>query len=502
MNGNMILVAVYDCFSSSYKFIKDLKAKLNIQFGLVRHFYTLIKMTMRFNSMIRADFINGWFLIIATKVNSRMWKRRMAVDSSSKRIRALAFNREGFWKDLVEIDKRTDIEILYFPQSIYTFFADAFLPEKLRSQLAYHVKDSNKIRNSIWIKNEIGDNNINEAIDHVYKDNLRKAIDCIYDQLKRAFRFDVVLSSHIQFYQDQEWIKVMEAHGTPFVALVKEGFGNRDQCKAQLIALSELEFKYAGSLIAVHCEELREMFLKAGVVNDSEKLLVTGAARTDAILGQYANSGDLPKIPAKDEDEEWIVFFDFFHFQNMALIDSYIDLQRLWEDTIDVLVKQSGSTNGREVKIIAKTKLDVNSVALNDYAQKKYGENIKLIINDALEFGEIAKKATMIVGFRTTALIEFMGMDVPLVILNWAEAAENPDLAMFTDQNDKAYTMANSKVEFEELIVQHLRSDNYINEDQMKMQRESRDKIINKHLFKIDGKRSKYIAGMIENIIS
>ena len=502
MNNTSKLISTYNWFADIFISVRNIKGNYNIKYGVVRHIYKVLIKVIRFNSFFHLDYLNALFLIVFIEINTKIWKKRLGIDSKNKRLKVLAFNREGFWKDLVEIDKRTDLDVIYFPQAIYTFYANAFLPGKLQSQLAYHVKDSSRIIKSIWIRNEIGKNIINEKTDYIYKQNLRESIRRIFDILHKTLGFDAILSSHIQYYQDQEWINVAEERGTPFVVLVKEGYGNKDQCQAQLIALAELEFKFHGALIGTHCATLKEMFLKAGVVDSAEKIIVTGAARTDAIMGHFVGYGDKPKVPDIVNNEEWIVFFDFFHFHNMALIDSYIDLQVLWEETLAVLVKLSGYKEGRNVKIIAKTKLDVNTIALNTYLKNKYGSNTELIVDDKLEFGEIAQKASMIVGFRTTALIEFMGMDVPIVILNWAEAEKNSDVAMFTDKNNKAYLMANSKNEFENIIKKHLENKVVIiNEKKIRDQRVARDKIINDHLYIIDGKRSEFISNMIKKAV-
>ncbi len=95
-----------------------------------------------------------------------------------------------------------------------------------------------------------------------------------------------------------------------------------------------------------------------------------------------------------------------------------------------------------------------------------------------------------------------MCTDLPLLIVNWAEAAEDPSDNMFTDTDNSAYQMVNSREDFSKFIKKNVISDDFERVQDNRKIRAHRDELIKRHLFKIDGKRSLAVADFIKKSIS
>jgi len=359
----------------------------------------------------KLDWINALLMSIAIKINTQWIRLKYSIKpKSNPKYSILAFNREGFIKDLIEIDKRTDMEILYFPLMFYGKFAKTFLPPKLRSQLAYHVKDSSKEFKSPWLKEAVGNNVIKEAEDKKYKQRFMKASRRVIPFIRKWLLFDAIVSANVQYYQDQAWVEACKWIRIPFLVLCKEGLGNEFWYHQQIATFQELNFRFEGFKVAVHCQAVKDIMLKGGAVAKADDIEVTGAPRTDEVFNGYEQRKRL-EASGGAGDEKWIVFFDFYHYHDLMFEDSLKRGQTLWEETLDGILTVASTCKYHDIKFILKTKWDVNTAKIRTILRDRYELDERVIVSHDITFTDIARKATLVIGFRTVALIEFMCTD-------------------------------------------------------------------------------------------
>ena len=386
-------------------------------------------------------------LVWIIRINSKLWKKSNGLEKTKKNNykTILCFNRAIFDKDLIEIEKRTNLNILVFDNEHYTIFADTYLSNDLRDQMTYfHVADPSK-------------------------EKFYNLIDEMILRFQTKLDFDALLNSNIIYYQDHEWSKVCRKRNIPFLTLCKEVPATNKNEKIWIRDWSG--FPYFGDKIAVYSQWTKNILLNKCNIGSDKIYTVTGCPRTDPIYDIYSNRND-------NCDNSYIVLFDFLEYEKPIL----------WENTIDSFIKSANYSlnNKYDYQFIIKTKYHAFNPIVEKYLDKLDVPLDNIQITHDLNIKEIARYSKLICGFRTTAIIKLMISDIDIVIVDWAEALEEPEDRLITDKYSESCFVANSKGIFYEIL-----QDRLFNKNVEKLKRSIlRDKIIEKNLYKIDGKRS------------
>ena len=101
----------------------------------------------------------------------------------------------------------------------------------------------------------------------------------------------------------------------------------------------------------------------------------------------------------------------------------------------------------------------------------------------------------LIFGFNSTVLLEMITTDIPFFIPKWHEA-ENEELAdkMILNNQSEAYNTYYSKDEMLDALKSYISDENSV---KIKNSQDARRKIIEDHLYKIDGKVGKRILEIL-----
>ncbi len=391
-----------------------------------------------------------------------------AQQRGSKTHRVLAFDRETFEKDLAEIAKRTDIDILFFPMFVYGAFFSAFLPVYMKDQMEYHT--------------------FNSAEELRLKGILQNACNKVFPALKKWLKFDAMISANIDYAYDQAWVEAGKLNKTPFIALCKEGIQSESHFNHIFSYYKNTKLKFRGDKIAVLCERKKKALILSGVSN-ARDIIVTGIARSDSLLDSINCMGKSKMNRA----EKWAVLFTFKH--------KFFNAHSLWRDMLCSFARAaSGLSSSSNIRFMVKTR-DISDKKETEKMLRKYGLLEYVSVEHNISFAEIVNKAVLAVGYNTTSIVEMMATDIPIIVPHWAEAEEHQLINMLdVDKNTSAYHLAVSPGILMNSIEYYLL--NRADRRRSVETRNARDKIVEKFIYKIDSKRSLAIADMIKQSIT
>lgn len=391
-------------------------------------------------------------LVLLIRVNTVLWHRVNGV-ARSGRIRVggretktlLCFDRVIFDKDLREIAGRTTLDIVLFHNEHYTFLANAFLSEQVRHQTYYFGTDDDS------------------------KVTFFEFIDDIILRLQEKLGFNALLNSNIIYYQDHEWSKVARKRGIPFLTLCKEVPATEKN--ERLWVKDWKDFPYYGDGIAVYSNWARDTLSNGCNVGTHARYEITGCPRTDAIY-------DVFKEEENSGVKRYVVMFDFIEYRK----------ERLWETSMTQFLRVANevASSQPDLRFIIKTKYREDIAGIREFIGTLGLADDNVVITHDMELTEIARNARLICGFRTTAIIKLMCSDVEVIVVNWAEALDDPDDTLITEDFSESCVHAGSEMHFYDAIQEALEGESRPGG----ARRLQRDELIKKNLHIIDGRRS------------
>lgn len=451
----------------------------------VRVFLPLILMALDKLGLYRPM---AFLLVLTIKANTLLWKfRHLQRFNKKSDWQILAFDRGVFERDLLELERRTDLNIIFFPNLLYATFANAFLPKYLRSQITYHLTSFAAI-GSPFVRQAAEGCVVpcNERILEI-KANLRQIIRQILPHLIKGLNIRALLSGNVDYYTDQEWINACNEAGFPFLAVDLES--GRVNFAQYNIPAADADFKLNIRRFAVCSEVGKETFLKSDTLKEGQ-LVVTGFPRTDLVFDAYTDKGKLAPAEDKRGSEKWIVLFDF----------AERDQKKLCDDTVDVFYKLAAENTDKNLKFVMKTKGVGFTRSMEQYLANTYGSVGGVIVDHEIPFTDIVSKSILLCGFSSSGLVKMLFTNIPLVLVRWADGLGYiPDM-MFVEDHSPAYTVTHSKADFEAFLRGVISSPDTAAAKAQESRgfREARDKIIGRYLFRIDGRRSFAVADFIK----
>ncbi len=451
----------------------------------------VLPLLFHFFNKLNFQYVIAVILILYIKISTFLWKlRHLGKINKKNGYSILAFNREVFNRDLIELERRTDLNIVIFPNTLYVIFANTFLPQYLRSQICYHCKSFGNEPHLLVVNTIKGSIIPNYAEIRKIKIKFRNLIKKILPIIINKLKISALLSANVDYYPDQEWINACNEYGFPFLALDLES--GRVDFEKYNIPAEDVDFKLGVYRVAVYCQAGKNSLIKSDGLKENQ-IVVTGFPRTDLVYYEYNRARNNKNIRKKYEKRKWVVLFDF----------KERDQKRLCEDTIEIFCRCAEQNTDKDTVFIIKTKGVGFTRDMVKFLKDKYGAKGKIFVDHNISFSDIACKAILLCGFTSTAIVKLMFTDIPVVIVNWAEALKHIPDNIFYEHSNSAYKMACSKEEFYRCLagftVNPLAND-FLTKDYNDF-RAARDKIIETHLFRIDGKRSVAVAEFIKKSI-
>lgn len=255
----------------------------------------------------------------------------------------------------------------------------------------------------------------------------------VWPRLTRRLPIRAVMSGNHAYWAEQELARAVEELGTRFIALHKESFKSRgfyDFCR-RVTEVGRTAFN--GRKILVYCEDEKNVQLEAGVAS-ADRFEVTGMPRLDPVHAARRASASAPPV-----NERPTVLF--FAFTKNAGLPSRLDMtprlyDRLSEDDRGLLklgweklapifhqtIVEFARKNP-EMKVVVKMKKG-DWPRLRGWFEKEGEElpaNLQLVPTG--ELAALLAEADVVCGLASTALVEAVAADRPIVVPHFEEAA-------------------------------------------------------------------------------
>jgi hypothetical protein len=304
--------------------------------------------------------------------------------------------------------------------------------------------------------------------------------------LLRYLNIAVIISGNTDYGLEQAWMEVSNKFNIPWISVVKEGMSTDYGFSWAVNHYSDERLRFKGNKITVMCERRKRAMVKAGVARE-EDIIVTGLPRTDLVF-ETVNGMSLKK----SNKENWVLLFAF----------NNEPVPILWNDTLSVFTRLAKNMTNDRVKFVIKTK-DISDQEEVQSDLKKLNLLKNVAVSNKLSFQEIVKKSTVVIGYRSTAIVELMATDIPIVIPHWAEAIQmeaSGNYMFDTKVSNHAYKVERDKSGLESKIKNSVFNMGQIEKQKEKI-RVDRERIIEKYVYRIDGKCCDRVANVIKGSI-
>ncbi len=363
---------------------------------IVRPLYALAGLGAR----LRWPFLTAaaWYLLTV---------RTRAYGTSRNKKRLLALPKSGGPEDLyasLDTLKDCDIEVWTLARRAIGEVMYVFLPTSITTDYVYASSDP-KI----------------ESAKKQYREFLR-AIWRYYGVWKRI---SAVIGFSIFYSSERELAAATEELGTPFLILFKEGTKSVAEHKRDE-KIYQFRLGSTGRAISVYNQEEKDVIVKSGFAKES-RVVITGCPRIDP-LHQLRMSGNPKREP------KTVLFFSFSPMIGVGL--PWVE-NEWWGNALTPPVPTpfAWETLGRsthlallelarkrpDLRVIIKVKVgEENESFVDEVFPTKLPKNL-IIIKRGLGENLVAR-ASVVVGFNSTAVLSALAVGAPVVVPRFAEA--------------------------------------------------------------------------------
>lgn len=387
-------------------------------------------------------------LLIVTSRTLPVTPTSRKAGSGRRRYRAVVMTR-GLFLDDVEASLlgADDFDVICWPGFALKAFAAVILSSKLDHN--YYLTDDPEI----------------EASKTAYRTFLAK----LWRSYDAMMSVDVVLSGNFAYFQERELATVLEAAGTPFIAIHKENVRPPRRVKEYWYRLyKERRGKFTGRRIYVYNEIERDLEISAGITSP-EGIVVTGMPRLDRVHRWRREHAGATNGTARPK----VLFFTFSPHDKLTAIHrkaaagvsgNMEDMQGIWgtlswgsfcEDSHRTVIELARARPDIDVVLKFKGQLraDAEIMEMINNTGKTLTDNIK-IVRSGNPF-EFITECRVAVGFNTTALLEAIASGKPVIVPRFAEALDPGMQDLIIDVGD-AVQYASSPSELNEMICRYL----------------------------------------------
>lgn len=306
--------------------------------------------------------------------------------------------------------------------------------------------------------------------DHIdvdrYKKEYQKHLVAVVFWLRRLFGVSAVLQFNLVFWAEREIAHACRESELSFVTLQKEAMWTQKSWGLRRDFYQKCARQYSGDMIATYNKATAKMLFSAGVVG-RQNTVVTGCPRVDyshQFRENIQRNGDLSRtvlfylieekagLPRyKDErtgdwhrgvlisDGEACDWSTMIRRVNQAILS-------LAAERPDIAFVCKGKTGfaGKQAKALVE--------AFDDSSMP---ENVEVIAGGVGQ--EYIRKASVVIGFNTTAVLEAMAAGLPVIVPNIFSEREKEIVGYAHDVNDGAF-VPTTEQELKSMIIKHVES--------------------------------------------
>ncbi len=255
--------------------------------------------------------------------------------------------------------------------------------------------------------------------------------------LRKFFAFDAVLTGNFSYHAEQEFAGASEQIGILFIALHKESL--RPDYVAELYAenyrIHRASFQGRAILVYNDFERRAEI---AGRIISAERIRITGSPRFDSLHQARA-----ALAAERRADTRMTVLFFFFTRTPLGFLkqtehhemSETVQWTTLLQETLSAMVRLA--KEHADIDVVIKTKAEkVHTDVLEDIlgGAATFPANLKIV--DRGNPIHLLMASDAVCGFNTTAVLDALALDRPVVVPRFAEATRpefQPFIVNFED---------------------------------------------------------------------
>lgn len=328
------------------------------------------------------------------------------------------------------------------------------------------------------------------------KETLRKVLLRLLRELQKEIPGVVFLAPSDQFYWIREFVMACREVGFPFFILDKEGTISPHDFRAL-----PLDIKTYMPLIAdyflVWSERQAQFHLNAG--GDKDKIYIVGQPRSDFWFHNdlWAEKEKFFKELGINSNNKTVLFFDFMN--NNYIRDEYFKKGFNWDDfLLDIhSVLFVLAEKHKDINFIFKTHPQAQNTNEIRTKIKKSGLKNVFLVTGAKASTNLIINSDLVIGFVTTALLDAMLTDKPIIYTFWGNAPDFKDNIIRFDEN-KGIDIARRKDEFERIVEKYIANDfSFTINNKV---REARRKLTDIFFYNADGNVGERVLHMIREL--
>ena len=391
----------------------------------------------------------------------------------------LAVDRPRFNLDATQLKKNKNIRLIVVSRKIFYFIGKVFIKKDFQLQSSYHFRKKEDI--ALWNKT-IGmiHSDVHEKILdfeakilqlNLDKKNLYSYYEYLYKKYLEKFNISHLLLSNVDYWEVQEFSKVLKKNGTRINILYRESIASPKQTNYLKNYYSSDCFKNLSvDKIFVFGEKAKNIFKDTLFVNN-ENVHSVGAPRID----YYKNIKNLPI-------KNMVTLFDFS-------LPSY-KLQNTAFETILILYKLSKKYPNIKFLVKTKTQKETNKIISKNLV--KNSSNFQ--VSNNVKMKKIMENSKIIIGTNTTAVLETLFLKTHIMFPSWNVEDNNMENLIVNDKIDPSkFMIFDNPHEFEKKLEYFLNSKINISNDENKV----REKIIEQNFSDFSFKSSEKLIDLL-----
>ena len=367
----------------------------------------------------------------------------------------IAVDRPRFNLDANEIKKNNKIRLIVVSRKIFYFIGSIFINKHYQFQSSYHFKDERDIE--LWNETigaihksnhePIPNFEINKNLIEENKLKLYSYYEYLFKRYLDKLNINSFLISNIDYWEVQEFSRVLRKNNVKVAALYRESVGSKKQVEYLRKFYKSKSFKDLPiDKIFVFGQNAKKIFQDTNFISNSD-IHSIGIPRIDSY-----------KKYNKNLTKNMVTIFNFS-------LPSY-KLQKTSIETLEVVNKISKIYP--KYKFLIKTKTNKETKELKSMGIIDNFSNIE--ISDKTKMKTIIEKSKIIIGTNTTAVIETLFLDAFFIYPSWnidEGGSENLIVDNTLDRNQ--FIICDSKLDFEERLTTQLEAEVLISNDEFQL---------------------------------
>ena len=334
----------------------------------------------------------------------------------------LVLSKSVFIEDAISIAKRIDNAVLFLLGRTHLHFvAKAFF------------------------KKGTDDNNYHDMVDERLVNRYREFLTALWRHLNAKLGVKCTLSGNFSYFEERELAYVLEAAGVPFVAVHKECLKTPGRIEGYESLYRSNKGPFWGSRILVYNDIERDLIIRTSVAS-ADKVAVVGMPRLDEMHRARTS-------PVGEAAKQVLLISFHKDLNTLESEDAQTPcLDAIWESVH--LAMYELAEKRPEVQVTIKTKGDKKDIAwIADLAQRR-NLNLSLLNFRVIHGGEIRNLligAKVVCGVHSTALLEALAANKPVVVPEYEELADRANERHLVDFGGTV-TRADSKASLMALL--------------------------------------------------